>query len=303
VIEQVEGVVDDGFAVLAVGFGLAEGPVADPDGAVWISDAIRGGVHRVVPGAVQTYVPERRGVGGLVRHASGALLAAGRDVAAVDEHGARAIVREPAAAGFNDLGAGPDGQLLAGVLRYRPFRGEPPVPGWVEIVDVDGRRRRFEGAVTWPNGVAVSVTGWVYVADFATGVVLRAPWSGAGNPELHPWWSSPSGQADGLAVDEAGGVVVALGAGGAFARVRPDGTTERIQAVPAGFVSSVCFAGDGRRELIVTTGGDPTRRDAGGGRVLRLPVDVPGLPVPLVRIPLEVAGPPDGQRTWELSVP
>lgn len=31
-IERVDGVVQDGFAVLAVGFGLAEGPVVDRNG-------------------------------------------------------------------------------------------------------------------------------------------------------------------------------------------------------------------------------------------------------------------------------
>jgi sugar lactone lactonase YvrE len=198
VIEHVDGVVDADFEVLAVGFGLAEAPVADPGDAIWVSDAVRGGVHRIAPGAPATHVSGRRGIGGLVRHASGALLAAGRDISVVDEHGAHTVVSEPGAAGFNDLGAGPDG----------------------------------------------------------------------------------------LAVDEAGGVVVALGTGAAFARIRPDGTTDRIHAVPAGFVSSVCFAGEDRRELVVTTGGDPARRDAGGGRVLRLPMDVPGRAVPLVTIPV-----------------
>jgi len=287
VVEQVDGPVEDGFAVLAVGFGLAEGPVVDQGGDLWVSDAMRGGVHRVGPGEPATYVPGRRGVGGLVRHVSGALLAAGPDVAVVDERGAHAVLTEPSAAGFNDLGAGPAGELLAGELHYRPFRGEPPVPGRVAIVDIDGRGRRFEGTVTWPNGIAVSATGWVYVADFAAGVVLRARWSEIGNPVLEPWWSSPSGQADGLAVDEEGCVVVALGAGAGLARVRPDGTTDTIRAVPAGFVSSVCFAGDDRRDLVVTTGGDPTRRDAAGGRVLRVAVDVPGLPVPAVAVPLD----------------
>lgn len=285
-IERVEGVVDGRFAVLAVGFALAEGPVVDPLGTVWVSDAIRGGVYSIGPGALETYVPDRRGVGGLARHIRGSLLASGRDVAVVGESGAHAVVTEPRAAGFNDLGAGPKGELLAGELHYRPFRGDAPLPGVVRIVDVDGRHRQFEGAVTWPNGIAVSETGWVYVADFAAGVVLRAKWSDTGNPRLLPWWSSPSGQADGLALDEEGCVVVALGVGASFARVRPDGTTDRISEVPAGFVSSVCFAGDDLRHLVVTTGGDPSRRDFHGGRVLRVPMDVPGSHVPLVRLPL-----------------
>jgi sugar lactone lactonase YvrE len=285
-IECVDGVVDDGYDVLAVGFVLAEGPTVDPAGTLWVSDAARGGVHRIGHGPSETHLPDRRGIGGLAAHASGMLLAAGCDVAVVNGRDAHGVLTDPGAAGFNDLGAGPNGELLAGVLRYRPFRGEDPVPGTVRVVDVDGQHRALDGAVTWPNGIAVSATGWVYVADFAAGVVLRASWSDTGNPLLRPWWRSPSGQADGLAVDAEGCVLVAMGTGGSFARVRPDGSTDGIHPVPAGFVSSVCFAGPDLRELIITTGGDSSLRDARGGRVLRGAAAVPGLPVPLLQIPI-----------------
>lgn len=276
---------DAGFDVVATGFGLAEGPALDRSGALWVADALHGGVRRVSgSGGATKLVPDRRGIGGLALHESGAILAGGRDIAVIDAAGARPVVTDPTATGFNDLGAGPAGELLAGVLRYRPLKGEPPVPGTVRIIDAEGAARDVDGEVFWPNGIAVSDTGWLYVADFAAGAVLRGRWSE--RPELQPWWTSPSGQADGLALDEAGCVLVALGTGGAFARVLPDGTTDRVHDVPGGFVSSVCFAGDELKDLIVTTMGAPEATDHTGGRVLRMPAPAPGLPVPPVRVPL-----------------
>lgn len=272
--------IDVGFDVLATGFGLAEGPTLDDTGALWVADTLLGGVREI--GGSARIVPDRRGIGGLALHESGALLAGGRDIAVVDAVEARPVITDAAATGFNDLGSGPGGELLVGVLRYRPLKGEPPVPGTVRIVDAAGDTRDVTGDVLWPNGIAVSHTGWLYVADFAAGTVLRGRWGE--RPQLHTWWSSPSGQADGLALDEAGCVLVALGSGGAFARVLPDGTTDRVHDVPADFVSSVCFAGD---DLIVTTMGSPDATDHTGGRVLRIPAPVPGLPVPPVRIPLD----------------
>jgi gluconolactonase len=79
--------------------------------------------------------------------------------------------------------------------------------------------------------------------------------------------SSPTGAADGLAVDAEGGVWVALGSPGGVARFTPDGNLDRVLEIEADFVASVCFDGD---VLYVATGGD-------GGGICRLTVDVPGL--------------------------
>jgi sugar lactone lactonase YvrE len=114
--------------------------------------------------------------------------------------------------------------------------------------------------------------------------VLRGRWSTTSPPRLRPWWSSPSGQADGLAIDEAGGVLVALGTGAGVARIRPDGALDHVLDVPAAFVSSVCFAGEQLRNLIITTA-DSTETGQPAGGVLRVPATVPGLPIPPVRIP------------------
>lgn len=217
------------------------------------------------------------------------VLASGRDVVLLDGEQVRPVLADAAATGFNDLGVGPGGELLVGMLHYRPLRGEAPRPGAIWSLGADGGRVAFEAELSWPNGLAVSADGWVYAADYATGTVLRGRWLADAAPRLQPWWSSPSGQADGLAVDEAGGVLVALGTGAGMGRVGPDGVLDHVREVPAAFVTSVCFAGDNLSELIVTT--SPTETGQPGGGVLRTRASVPGVPVPAVTIPVPAGAP------------
>ena len=85
----------------------------------------------------------------------------------------------------------------------------------------------------------------------------------------------PAGSADGLAVDEEGGVWVATGEGGKVVRFHADGSLDRKLDVPAPFVSSLCFGGDDMRDVYVTTG---------DGKLLRGRADVPGLPLTPARV-------------------
>jgi gluconolactonase len=85
-----------------------------------------------------------------------------------------------------------------------------------------------------------------------------------------------------MAVDQHGGLWVALGARGTVGRFRPDGVLESELDVPAGFVTSLCFGGDGLRDLFITTLGEPDSEDASGSVFLtRAPVA--GAPLPLAR--------------------
>src|SRR5471030_1282004 len=61
------------------------------------------------------------------------------------------------------------------------------------------------------------------------------------------------GTPDGLAVDNEGGVWVALYGGGAVRRYGPDGELDRVVAVPAKNVTACCFGGHDGRSLFVTT--------------------------------------------------
>jgi gluconolactonase len=265
---------------LCAGLGFPEAPVALADGTIYVSDVIGGGVHRLAPDGtvVGVLAPGRRGIGGAVLDARGDLVVSGRDLVALRPDGEilPRLTAPPGVMGFNDLGVTPTGQLLVGALTFKPLAGDPPSPGRIYVVEPDGAPRCWDdGSTTWPNGIASSPGGeWVYVADFATGAVLRAPWP-AEDAALEPWATSPSGQADGVAVDAAGGVWVALGAGGAVARFHPSGEIDRVVPVPSTFVSSLCFRPDSHE--IVITAADDCEGPAAGGCVFVTEVPEVGL--------------------------
>jgi sugar lactone lactonase YvrE len=81
-----------------------------------------------------------------------------------------------------------------------------------------------------------------------------------------------------LAVDEQGGVWVALGEGGGIARFDPSGALAELIDIPAGFVSSISFGGEDRRDVLISTADN--RRDASlGGTLLRARCTVAGVPL------------------------
>jgi sugar lactone lactonase YvrE len=266
---------------LAHGYGLVEGPRWDArDGSVWFTDALRGGVFRVTAsGEVETMLPERPGVGGLVLHAEGGAVASGRDLVHIREPDeAWRLAAVDGVAGFNDLHADGSGRVLAGGLRYRPVKGEDPVPGGVWRVGPGGAAEELFGGVVWPNGIGLSPDGaTVYVSDYERACVLA--WSdGGGEPRLAA--QVPEGAScDGLAIDVEGGLWVALGQGGGIGRFSPDGTLDAVVDVPAAFVSSVSFGGKDGRDLFVST--MLSRRD---GTLYHGRADVAGLVAPLARV-------------------
>ena len=262
---------------LAWGYGLVEGPTFARDGSIYFSDVLGGGVHRWSPdGAVETVVPKRRGVGGMCLHADGGLVVSGRDVSHVKDGETRTLLALEGVTGFNDMATDSAGRVYVGALRFMPFAGERPVPGEIWRTDGGGQAEELFGGIDWPNGIGFSPDGGtIYASDFASGeVVAFEPATG----EQRVFAQSPSGDADGLAVDVEGGVWVALGSGGGIGRFSRKGTLDQVVDVPAGFVSSLCFGGDDMRDLYVTTA-DNSEDPARAGTLFKTRVDVPGLPV------------------------
>lgn len=270
---------------IASGYMLAEAPVAAADGGVLFADALGGGVYRWSPddGEVETVIAKRRGVGGMALHRDGGLVVSGRDVSHINGETSRVLLADETAAGFNDLTVEPSGGIVVGVLRFHPFRGEDPVPGeFVGIVGGGGATTLLPG-VEWVNGCGFSPDGRTfYGCDYRRGIVLAVDRGEGGTyGAARVVAVSPSGEADGLAVDENGALWVALGSGRAIGRFRPDdGTLDQTVAVPTGFVSSLCFGGSDGRDLFITTGGDPQDPEMSGS-VFLAHGDVPGAPIPL----------------------
>jgi gluconolactonase len=268
---------------VASGYTLAEAPVAAPDGGVYFSDVLGGGVYHWsrATGAVETVVPKRRGVGGMALHADGGLVMSGRDVIHVRDGESRTLYTPgEGVAGINDLTVDPGGRTIVGQLRFHPFAGEAAVPG--EFVDMNGDV--VLPGVLWANGCAFSPDGGsFYGCDYERGLVLAATRGDDGSYGApRTVVTSASGDADGMAVDEEGCLWVALGSSGTVGRFTPEGELDGEVAVDADFVASVCFAGTDRRDLVITTAGEAGNPDARGGVfVTRAPVA--GLAIPPAR--------------------
>jgi gluconolactonase len=262
---------------LASGYSLLEGPTIDGRGGVYFSDVLQGGVYRWSPAGVEEVLAKRRGIGGIVVHEDGGLVVTGRDVAHVRDGDTRVVLEVEGVTGFNDLGTAPDGSIYVGALRFMPFRGEQPVPGEIWRIPPRGDGAPVAGGVLWANGIGFSPDCAIaYGSDYARSCVLA--WDVAADGSFaasRVFAEVPAGSADGLAVDEQGGVWVATGEGASLVRFTPDGSLDRTLKVPSTFVSSLCFGGDDMRDVFITTA---------DGNLLRARSDVAGLPLTRARV-------------------
>jgi sugar lactone lactonase YvrE len=265
-------------AVLDRPHGLLEGPRLTAGGEAVYSDVIAGGVWGCSSdGVVREILPKRRGIGGILAHADGGWVISGRSVIHVLPDGEqREIISGEGVCGYNDLGTTAEGELLAGVLRYRPMSGEDPRPGQLLLVGGDGAVEVLSEDVVWPNGIGVSPDGeTIYLSDYAQRAVLAVARQGG---RTRTFCRSPRGSADGLAVDCEGCVWVALGEGAGVARFHPDGELDEVTTLPASFVSSLSFGGADMRDVLVTTADNLVQPEL-GGTLFRARSEVAGMRV------------------------
>ena len=245
---------------LTSGYQLAEAPVATPAGGVVFSDVLGGGVREWDPatGEVEVVIPKRRGVGGMARHRDGGLVVSGRDVSLVADGESRPLYvpdEGSGITGINDLTVDPDGHVVVGHLRFRPFAGESPVPGEFVTVDADGGTTGVVGDVLWTNGCAF-VAGRRHVLRLRLPAWRRARRRPAGRRLYGPSRSRSRRRAarpTAWRSTSPARVWVALGARASVGRFTPDGRLDSEVDVPTGFVASLCFGGTDGRDLFITT--------------------------------------------------
>ncbi|WP_162795070.1 SMP-30/gluconolactonase/LRE family protein [Nonomuraea lactucae] len=173
----------------------------------------------------------------------------------------------------SDCAMGPDGRLWFTDPRNHHL-DDRAEPGRVWALDI--RTMRAEpvlDGILFPNGLAFGDGGAVlYVAESATGRVLRFSESSAGWTR-DPWVAHlPRGVPDGLAVDVDGHVWVVGSFSGDVVRFTGDGRPAETIELGSGFMpTSLCYAGAELDQMVITS--------ARGGCVVSWQATIRGMPL------------------------
>ncbi len=270
------------YETVADGFGFCEAPRVGEDGAVWFSDLTGGGYYRVKPGArPETMLPDRIWIGGATLDQGDAFVCGGKGGLVLVEGGTpRPLLSEIAGVpvvAVNDIEADEAGGIFGGTLDFAAVfeRGEVPSGGIFFHLSTDGAVTVLRDDVVASNGIGFSPDGrTLYHSESTVGV-----WAWDRDVRGMPTERrllAPLDDCDGLAVDVEGGIWVACWQSARVLRLQPDGTEDRRIDLPLPHIVSMAFGGADMRELYLATGGNAEHPEAGG--VIRLHVDVPGLP-------------------------
>ncbi|WP_406230568.1 SMP-30/gluconolactonase/LRE family protein [Nocardia sp. NBC_01009] len=180
----------------------------------------------------------------------------------------------------NDAAVAPDGALWAGTMRYDETRGG----GTLARIAPSGTAETVLGNVAVSNGIGWSPDGRrMYYIDSSTGRIDTFDFIDGHAHNRKPWVTIESGAGwpDGLTVDAAGAIWVALWDGGAVRRYTPHGRLDRVVELPVPRTTACAFGGAELTDLYVTTariGSSPDNSAA--GRLFVLPGVGQGLTQP-----------------------
>ena len=183
---------------------------------------------------------------------------------------------------MNDGCVDRQGRFWAGTMGMGGLRGR----GALYRLDPDGSVTRVLSDVSISNGIDWSPDDrFMYYADTPTGRVDCLEFDAATGTirNRHPFVAIPPDQGwpDGLVVDEAGYVWVALWEGGAVHRYGPDGVLDAIVRFPVTLTTKPAFGGPDLRDLYVTSARieldeDGRAQQPAAGGLFRVRVDVAG---------------------------
>jgi sugar lactone lactonase YvrE len=236
-----------------------------------------------VPGTVGAIAP--------VQGDEGWLLAAGRGFAHLSPDGSLRTLAEVAPAGtrMNDAACDPQGRFWAGTLADDHHVGR----GALYRLDRDGRTELMLDGLTISNGLGWSPDGaTMYLVDSGPRVIHAFAFDADRGTisEARELVTVPeeAGAPDGMTVDAAGDLWVAIYGGGRVNRYSPDGVLRQALAVPAKQSTSCAFAGADLNRLYVTTAteawSDEQRRaEPAAGLIYRFDAGATGRPAALFR--------------------
>jgi D-xylonolactonase len=283
--------------LVSAGHGLLEGPLWTPAGLL-VADATVGGVLRLTDsGLTETVIEHRRGIGGMAQHASGGLVISGRNVAVKgllgsDDTKTRVLRdNDPSngVVGYNDLTVDTHGRVYVGSLGFVASESrDADKPGQLFCIDLDGSSRVVAEDVLLTNGLGFSPDGsLLYHADTlrSTVNVYEVDARGGLGPKRTFVTTGDDGHPDGLAVDAAGNVWVALPHSGEVGCFDPGGERLGSVQIDVPMVTSVTFGGDDLRDLYIVSGSEGLESDRGAG-LFKARVETPGMSAAICRVQL-----------------
>jgi D-xylonolactonase len=278
------------FETLASGYGLLEAPRVDEQGRFYFSDVPNGGVYRRNPdGRIETVIPRRRGVGGMMFNEGGGLVCTGRGLILFDETTgqSRDLFVEwegKRLNGLNDLTTNDRGSVYTGSLGFDPLSADKMVPGSLFRIDPPGKVTKLWDGIQVTNGLGLSPDRkLLFHSDSPTGAVWAYDVTADGGVKDRRIFAKlPEGWPDGMAVDAEGGLWVAAVRVGEVVRFKNDGTLRERIKMPSTMVTSLVFGGKDLTDLYVVTA-DNTAHPEHKGTIFRARTDVAGLAVPKAR--------------------
>lgn len=186
----------------------------------------------------------------------------------------------------NDAAVSPGGDVVAGTMPY----DIDAYPGSAGLYCLENSAfRGLVDGVTISNGIGWSVdNAQMFYIDTPTNRVdvfdcSFTPSFGLSNRRVFAAVDEALGLPDGLAVDEAGFVWVALWGGSRVQRFAPDGSLAGYVEVPCVNITSCAFIGDNLMQLAITTSNIGCEADEASGKTYVFDVSVAGLRTARVR--------------------
>jgi sugar lactone lactonase YvrE len=269
---------------------LAEGPIWVPDAQqVWWIDVFGGVLHRVSwpDGNDDPWEVGERLAFAIPTRVDDRVILGLADRVVLTQVGSRDWTHVAgeldggANTSINDAKCDPRGRLWFGTLDNDLVN---PVASLSCAPDARGAATRLS-SLTISNGLGWSPDGrTMYLIDSAPHVLLAMSYDvetgTIGEPSTLVSFGRDTGLPDGLSVDRAGDIWVAMYGGGAMRRYTSDGAPAEVRTLPVSHPTSCCFVGDDLDQLLVTTSAwapeEPGELD---GASFVIDVDTPGLPV------------------------
>ncbi len=268
---------------------LGEGPIWWRDQLLWVDllnglllrRGAEGGSAEVLSreSAVSVAVPRRNGGLALLTDRTIELLDSGFAVESIIE-----VPDLPDGERLADATAGPGGELWFGSIR----NDLTPGGSLYRLRPGEDHPRVVLAGIGLANGLGFSPDGrTLYFVDSTAGTVTAFDYDPAthelSRPDIIATIDPADGSPDGITVDAAGSIWVALWAGGCVRRLEPDGVWSQEVLVPAPNVTSCALGGENLNILYITTATvemDAAALDASplAGSLFATPVPVPGLP-------------------------